>query len=206
MTLTDRAPAPVLDHPEHILQIGMGFWASKTVLSAVELELFTVLGDGEQTAEALSAALDLAPAQPVRLPRRARRARVPVRDGDGPAARYANTPETAMFLDKRSPAYLGGILEMANTRLYGFWGTLTEALRTGEPQNEIKSGAPGLFEGIYAEPERLEVFLDGMQGLSSVPSRRCVRASTSAATPASVDIGGANGTARRDGRAGPTRT
>ena len=55
-------------------------------------------------------------------------------------------------------------MEMANARLYGFWGSLTEALRTGLPQNEIKSGAPGLFEGIYADPQLLEVFLDGMQG------------------------------------------
>jgi hypothetical protein len=30
--------------PSHIMQVGMGFWASKTVLSAVELELFTQLG------------------------------------------------------------------------------------------------------------------------------------------------------------------
>jgi hypothetical protein len=32
------------------------------------------------------------------------------------------------------------MLEMANARLYPFWGSLTEALRTGEPQNEAKQG------------------------------------------------------------------
>ncbi len=30
--------------PSHIMQVGMGFWGSKALLSAVELELFTKLG------------------------------------------------------------------------------------------------------------------------------------------------------------------
>src|SRR4029078_4889200 len=64
------------------------------------------------------------------------------RDGD----RYANTVETDLFLDRHKPSYVGGILERANARLYKFGGNLPEALRTGEPQNEVKSGGPGLFE------------------------------------------------------------
>ena len=48
------------------------------------------------------------------------------------------------------------MLEMANHRLYPFWGNLTEALRTGQPQNEVKGGGPGLFEGLYADPARLQ--------------------------------------------------
>ena len=77
------------------------------------------------------------------------------REGD----HYANTPETDLFLDRKKPSYIGGILEMANQRLYPFWGHLTEALRTGLPQNEIKSGGPGLFETLYADPARLKQFL-----------------------------------------------
>src|SRR5438445_5864164 len=61
---------------------------------------------------------------------------------------YANTPETAVFLDKAKPSYIGGILEMSSLRLYGFWNHLTEALRTGLPQNEIKSGGPSLFGAL----------------------------------------------------------
>ena len=30
--------------PSQIMQVGMGFWGSKTLLSAVELELFSALG------------------------------------------------------------------------------------------------------------------------------------------------------------------
>src|SRR5580765_3281967 len=110
MTLTDDAPAQVLD-PEHILQIGMGFWASKTLLSAVELELFTHLGDGERTVDEISAALGLHERSRFDFLDALVALGLLARDGDGPEGRYRNTPETSRFLDKRSPAYLGGILE-----------------------------------------------------------------------------------------------
>src|SRR6185503_429928 len=77
------------------------------------------------------------------------------RSNDG----YRNTEETDLFLDRNKPSYMGGMLEMANARLYAFWGTLTEGLRTGQPQNEVKTGAQGLFEGLYADPEKLKLFL-----------------------------------------------
>ena len=84
------------------------------------------------------------------------------RDGD----QYGNTPETDLFLDRKKPSYVGGILEMANHRLYPFWGHLTEALRTGTPQNELKGGGPGVFETLYADPARLKQFLAAMTGIS----------------------------------------
>ena len=86
------------------------------------------------------------------------------RAGEGPAARYSNTVDAAAFLDKNSAAYCGGILEMANARLYDFWGELTTALKTGQPQNELKNGKGNPFEIIYADEQRLEQFLRAMQG------------------------------------------
>ena len=79
---------------------------------------------------------------------------------------YRNTPSTDLFLDREKPSYLGGILEMANHRLYGFWGGLTEALRTGGLQNEAKGEGVPFFEAIYADPARLREFLSAMTGLS----------------------------------------
>ena len=84
----------------------------------------------------------------------------------GAGARYRNTPETGHFLVKGSPHYVGGILEMANARLYRFWGDLTPALRTGRPQNEIKHSGKPMFDELYAEPARLEQFMDAMTGVS----------------------------------------
>jgi hypothetical protein len=125
--------------PAHIMQVGMGFWPSKTVLSAVELELFTQLGDQAMTGEEIGERLDLHPRAIYDFLDTLVALRFLERDGDGTDGRSRNTTETAAFLDKRSPTYIGGILEMCNARLYRFWGDLTEALQTGKAQNEIKS-------------------------------------------------------------------
>src|SRR5215212_4296329 len=108
--------------PSHILQVGMGFWPSKTVLSAVELELFTQLGAEAMTGEEIGARLGLHERGVYDFLDTLVALRFLDRNGDGAEARYRNTTETAAFLDKRSPAYVGGILEMSNARLYRFWG------------------------------------------------------------------------------------
>lgn len=148
--------------PEKILQTGLAFWPAKTLMSAVEMDLFTELARGPEDFGSLRGRLGLHP----RSARDFLDALVAlgflVRTGD----RYANTPETDFFLDRHKPSYLGGILEMANQRLYPCWGHLTEALRTGQPQNELRSGGPGLFETLYADPARLKSFLAAMTGIS----------------------------------------
>jgi Dimerisation domain len=164
-TLTQARQTPAAPSPEHILQIGFGFWASKTLLSAVELDLFSVLADDGLTARQIADELGLHDRSRDDFLDALVSLGLLARDGDGASARYRNTSDTALFLARQSPAYLGGMLEMANARLYGFWDGLTEALRTGQPQNEIKSGAPGMFEGVYSDPVKLEGFLNAMQGL-----------------------------------------
>ena len=148
--------------PQRIMELGWGFWGSKTLLSAVELGVFTELGRGAQSLEQLTANLKLNP--------RSTRDFFDALVALGVLARqggtYANTPETALYLDRSKPTYVGGILEMANLRLYGFWGGLTEGLRTGRPQNEAKNGGDDLFDVIYADPVVLESFLRGMTGVS----------------------------------------
>jgi hypothetical protein len=148
--------------PEKILQTGLAFWASKTLLSAIELGVFTELARGAQPLDSLRERLGVHP----RSARDFFDALVALgflqRHGD----RYSNTPETDLFLDRAKPSYTGGLLEMANQRLYPFWGNLTEALRTGQPQNEVKSGGPGVFETLYADPARLKLFLAAMTGIS----------------------------------------
>src|SRR5262249_4764612 len=80
---------------------------------------------------------------------------------------YSNTPESGAFLDRNSPNYIGGILEMANARLYRFWADLTEALKTGAPQNETKQSGEPMFAKLYEKPERLEQFMNAMSGVSA---------------------------------------
>ena len=152
--------------PTHIMQVGMGFWPSKTVLSAVELELFTQLGSDSMTGEEIRDRLGLHPRAIPDFPDTLVALGFLERDGEGADARYRNTPDTAFFLDKNGPAYIGGILEMSNARLYGFWGDLTEALRSGKPQNEVKQNGQPMFVELYRDPGRLEQFMQAMAGIS----------------------------------------
>ena len=152
--------------PTHIMQVGMGFWPSKTVLSAVELELFTQLGSDSMTGEEIRDRLGLHPRAIPDFPDTLVALGFLERDGEGADAGYRNTPDTAFFLDKNGPAYIGGILEMSNARLYGFWGDLTEALRTGKPQNEVKQNGQPMFVELYSDPGRLEQFMQAMAGIS----------------------------------------
>jgi hypothetical protein len=154
----ETSPQPT---PEAIMQIGLGFWASKTLMSAVELGLFTELAKGPMTAGEIRERFGLHP----RSDRDFLDALVALRMLDRDGEQYRNTADTDLFLDRAKPSYIGGMLEMASARLYPFWGSLTEALHTGEPQNEVKRGED-LFGALYADPARLEGFLKAMTGLS----------------------------------------
>jgi hypothetical protein len=175
--------------PEKILQTGLAFWPAKTLLSAIEIGLFSELARGPEPYDAIVGRLGLHP----RSARDFLDTLVALgflqRTGD----RYANTPETDLFLDRQKPSYVGGILEMANHRLYPFWGHLTEALRTGQPQNEAKSGGPGLFETLYADPARLHQFLAAMTGISHGANLTIARAGFWKDYTTYVDVGTAQG-------------
>ena len=103
--------------PDHIMQVGLGFWGSKTLLSAVEMELFTELGKGPEDLENVQNRLGLHP----RSSRDFLDALVALGFLQRVDGKYCNTPETDLFLDKRKPSYIGGILEMANHRLFDHW-------------------------------------------------------------------------------------
>ncbi len=140
--------------PSHIMQTATAFWASKVLLTAVELDLFSALGDGSMTASELGETLELHPRGTFDFFDALVALKFLERDGDGPEGRYRNTPETAAFLDKTSPAYIGGMPKILNSRLFGFWNDLATALKTGEPQNETKIHAkpitPAQTSGIGA--------------------------------------------------------
>ena len=154
--------------PSRIMQIGMGFWASKALLAAVKFQVFTILSgtsmSGKQIKEKLrlqttdrhvydwlDSLVSLGFLQ---------------RDGVGSNGLYCNASETDLFLDKNKPSYIGGILEMSNNRLYPFWSNLEEGLLTGLRQNESKSGSNmDFFEDLYKSEVKLREFVDAMSGI-----------------------------------------
>jgi hypothetical protein len=175
--------------PDHILQVGLGFWGSKTLLSAIELGLFTHLAKGPADLASLEKALGLHPRSSRDFLDALVALGVLTRDG----ARYANTPDSDFFLDKNKPTYAGGLLEMANARLYAFWGSLTDALRTGKPQNEASRGQGGLFETLYSDPARLRQFLAGMTGISLGAALAIAHKFPWVNYKTFIDVGGAQG-------------
>ena len=179
--------------PSRILDVGFGFMPSKILLSAVGFGLFTELAQGPKTSEELRAVLGLHSRAVPDFPDALVALGFLERDGDGPTAKYRNTEETAAFLDRAKPGYIGGILEMCNARLYPFWGDLTEGLKTGTPQNEIKqSGAP-MFDELYADPARLEKFMDAMSGISAANFRAFAEQFDFSPYRTHCDVGGATG-------------
>ena len=175
--------------PDAILQTGLAFWPAKTLLTAIELGVFTELASGAETLEWLRTRLGLHP----RSARDFFDTLVALGFLTRQDGRYANTAATDLFLDRRKPSYIGGILEMANARLYRFWGDLTEGLKTGLPQNEIKYGMTGLFENLYADPARLKQFLEAMTGLSRGANLAIARNFPWASYRTYVDVGTAQG-------------
>jgi O-methyltransferase domain/Dimerisation domain len=177
--------------PSHILQTATAFMGSKVLLTAVELDVFTALGDERLSASQLGDALGLHP-----------RGRFDFfdalvalgfldREGDGPEGMYKNTEQTAAFLDKRSSNYIGGLPEMLNSRLFGFWNDLGAALKTGKPQNETKHGGKSMFEELYANQASLGQFLDAMTGLQAANFEMLAEKFDFARYKSVSDVGGA---------------
>jgi ubiquinone/menaquinone biosynthesis C-methylase UbiE len=155
--------------PSRIMQTGMGFWASKVLLSAVKLRLFTVLAGRALKGSQIRDILKLQTTQ--RHVYDWLDALVSLgflkRDGLLDEALYTNTPDSNYFLDQNKLSYLGGILEMSNNRLYNFWSNLEEGLLTGLPQNESKQAGDGEinFSALYSDPAKLQEFMDAMSGI-----------------------------------------
>src|SRR6185436_2324595 len=94
--------------PARIMEVGMAFWPAKVLLSAVKLGVFTELGKGAKTGSELRDSLGLHPRSTPDFFDTLVALRFLKRDGDGPDAKYLNTEETATFLDRNSPAFMGG--------------------------------------------------------------------------------------------------
>ncbi|UKJ07821.1 acetylserotonin O-methyltransferase [Solitalea lacus] len=155
--------------PSRIMQVGMGFWASKVLLSATWFDLFTNLASGKLSAGQIKEKLDLKTTD--RHIYDWLDALVSLgflqREGIYDNAFYSNAPDTDLFLDKNKPSYIGGILQMSNNRIYNIWSNLENGLKTGKPQNEAGSGNMELFHVLYEDPQKLQEFMDAMSGIQS---------------------------------------
>ena len=185
-----NTPSPT---PDAILQTAFGFWNSKVLLTAVTFDLFTGLGQRRFTGAEIGKQLDLHPRGIADFLDALVAMKFLDREGDGPDAKYFNRPATALYLDRNSPRYIGGILVMLNQRLFKYWDDLPEALRTGKAQNETKHGQKGIFDELYADPAKLEEFLDAMAGLSRINFEALAEKFDFSRYRSLCDVGGATG-------------
>lgn len=153
-------------NPERILSMGFGFFASQTLITAVELGVFSQLGATARSGPELQDLLGLHSRGVYDFLDALVALGLLAKQGHGDTALYSNTPESARFLDKSSEAYVGGIFTMSGNRLYRYWADLGEALRTGQPQSEAKRAGKPLFDEIFADPIKLREFCAAMAGLS----------------------------------------
>lgn len=180
-------------NPSRIIETGFGFWASKVLLTAVQMELFTALGSERMTAAELGDTLGLHPRGTFDFFDALVALGFLGREGDGAEGRYHNTEETAVFLVKTSDAYIGGILEMCNDRLFRFWSDLGPALKTGQPQNEARHSQKPMFEELYSDLPRLEQFLGAMRGISKANFEALAEKFDFSRYSTLCDVGGATG-------------
>jgi len=179
--------------PAPILQTAFAFWSSKVLLTAVDFGVFSKLSDRRITGARLGAEIGLHPRGISDFFDALVAMKFLDREGDGPEAKYFNTPAGALYLDCNSPRYIGGILVMLNERLFKFWHDLPEALRTGRPQNEVKHGQKGMFEELYEEMPRLEQFMGAMTGLSRINFEAFAAKFDCSKFQTLCDVGGAPG-------------
>lgn len=172
------------------MQLALGFMASKTLLTAVEIGLFSELAKGPLDAAAISHRLGIHPRAQLDFLDTLVALHMLHREN----GIYSNTPESDAFLDRAKPTYIGGLLEMCSARLFQFWGSFTDAVRTGRPQNESKDGAD-MFALLYSDPNRLRQFLSAMSGLSSMGARVMAQKFPWDQYQTFVDVGCAQGAA-----------
>jgi hypothetical protein len=188
-----QSDSPALHDPSPILQTAFAFWSSKVLLTAVELGVFTRLGEQRISGIELGKQLGLHPRAICDFFDALVAMRFLERNGLGPEAMYFNTSAGRVYLDQKSPRYVGGILEMLNARLFRFWHDLPEALRTGRPQNEVKHSQKHIFEELYEDLPKLEQFMGAMTGLSRINFEAFAEKFDFKPYQTLCDVGGATG-------------
>jgi precorrin-6B methylase 2 len=174
--------------PDGIMQLAWGFRSAKVLLSAVELDLFTELAGGPLDADTLRQRLGLHERGALDFLDALVALGMLRRHG----AFYTNTPEASAYLDRRKPAYIGGLLQLANTMIYANWSRLTDALLSGEPQSGVTE-SEDLFDMLYDDEAGAAAFAEGMTGASLPSAWALARRFTWREYQTFVDIGTAEG-------------
>lgn len=150
---------------DQIVTMAYSFRQAKALMTAVELDVFTVLAQAPGDADALVQRLQISE----RTARDFLDTLVALglldRDQSGT---YSNTSEAALYLDRNQPTYIGGLIDHVNHREYPHWNSLTTAIRTGLPQTGMRNLRNPEF---FSDEPALKTFARGMTGGSVLAAR-----------------------------------
>lgn len=185
----ERTTVPATPIPTNIMRLGLAFTASRTLLSAVELDLFSTLAGNPKTSEEIRQALNLNQRAMPDFVDALVALKVLEREGSGGTALYSNTLEAAAFLVRGSPGYMGATFEFCAVSLYGFFDRLTDALRTGAPQNEARDGGD-VFEKLYEDDGKMAGFQNMLSAVGTPAHVKFAEVFDFSKYNSMVDIGG----------------
>lgn len=114
-------------NPDMIMQTVMGFQKSRILLTAFELEMFTVLDAGSKTSAEMAERLGTEPRATDRLLNALCAMALLEKKG----TKFANTPSAQKFLVKHSPEFLGGFYH--SNHLWDTWSALTRVVCGEKP-------------------------------------------------------------------------
>lgn len=171
--------------PAPLMQLATGFWASKTLAAAHELDLFSRLsGTAGTTVAELADSLGIEQ-RPSELLLTGCAALGLLEGSDG---RYVNSALAEEYLVRGKPYYFGGFVQMLDQRLYDGWGRLTEAIRTNRPTTWDPDRHGSLFE--TADPVVMAGFWEAMHSLSTSTARALAGAVDLGSAARLLDVGG----------------
>jgi O-methyltransferase domain/Dimerisation domain len=174
--------APKGPDPSSIVRLSTAYWESQTLLTANRIGLFDCLADSPKSADEVAAGLELDPRSTGLFLRALAGLGFLVED----AGRFANAPVAAVFLAKRSPAFMGNAIRYSD-QLYATWGNLEGALRSGKPALAAESY-------LGDNPVRTRTFVQAMHERALGVARALVGILDLTGRRSMLDVGGGPGT------------
>jgi hypothetical protein len=177
-----QPPGAAAPNPTSIVRLSTAYWESQTLLTANRLRLFDVLAGGARSAEEVAAELHLDPRSTALF----LRACVGLGLLQANSGRFENSAAAAAFLVTRSPAFMGNVIRYSD-QLYGTWGKLEDALRSGRPALPAETY-------LGDDPVRTRSFVQAMHERALGIARALVSILDLHDRRAMLDVGGGPGT------------
>jgi SAM-dependent methyltransferase len=164
-------PPPVA--PAKIYELSCAYWNTQVLLSAAQLGIFAMLGNGPATAGKIQEELGLHPLAVRDFLDSLTALGLLQREGNT----YRNSPEAGTYLVPGQPHFMGPYLEFVDKVVRPSWDGLSDLLRQGKPQyHQPAPDGPGtedqevppseFFERQWGNEETQRLFLAAADGLS----------------------------------------